>query len=349
MYKFLLIFFNIIIFFLIINILIVLSWPIYSNLKSDKHFYSDQQKKILDMNEKDLVILYKETWKNFHKFKFVPFIGHTETDRIGKFVNFSEEEGRKVNRPLGCSSNVFMYGGSTTFGYNVEDKDTISEYLQKYLGDDFCVYNHGRSYYYSKQENNLFYLHIERQKKIDYAIFIDGINERCGGYDNDEQISYIFSGLVNRPYNMWKNQFVSLVYSLPISQFYNSLINKNKYFQNYEKIINATCEKKIPLSYLFKVRTQSRHGFCLESGIKCFTFIQPMPGVHGVQISEFLNAKKQNYFKNKYKELKEGGKYFIDLGSVLKDTKELSYIDGVHYTPKTNDRIAQEIKKFIKN
>ena len=91
--------------------------------------------------------------KHFHKFRFVPFLGHTETDRNGKFVNFSEDEGRKVNRPNNCSSNIYLYGGSTTFGYNVKDSDTIGEFLQNEIGNDFCVYNHGRSYYYSKQES----------------------------------------------------------------------------------------------------------------------------------------------------------------------------------------------------
>ena len=348
MNKFLLIFFNTIIFFLIINFLIIISWPIYSNYKSDRHNYSDEQVEILEMSENDLITLHNETWRNYHRFRFVPFVGHSETERIGKFVNFTEENGRKVNRPQNCSSNVYLYGGSTTFGYNVEDGKTIAEYLQNYLGEKFCVYNHGRSYYYSKQENNLLNLHLENKKKIDYAIFLDGVNERCGGYDNDQQISYIFSGLVERPYNMWKKHFVNMIYSLPISQFYNSLINKNKYFNNYQNILQInTCLKKIPMSHLFETRTLVRHGFCKEANIKCYTFIQPIPGVHGRQTTKFLDQEKQNDFKKKYDQLIDGGKYSIDLGFVLKESEEQSYIDGVHYTPATNSKIAKALKKFI--
>ena len=54
---------------------------------------------------------------------------------------FSEDEGRKVNRPNNCSFNIYLYGGSTTFGYNVKDTDTIGEFLQNDI-DNFCVYNH---------------------------------------------------------------------------------------------------------------------------------------------------------------------------------------------------------------
>ena len=68
---------------------------------------------------------------------------------------------------MNCNKNIYMYGGSTTFGYNVTDDQTIASYLQNYLNDDFCVYNHGRVYFYSKQENNLLSLHLENRKKID--------------------------------------------------------------------------------------------------------------------------------------------------------------------------------------
>ena len=61
------------------------------------------------MSEENLNTLYDELWRNYDKFKFEPFIGHTETERTGKFVNFTEEEGRKVIRPLNCNLNIYLY------------------------------------------------------------------------------------------------------------------------------------------------------------------------------------------------------------------------------------------------
>ena len=161
----LIIVFNTFVFLIIINFLIIRLWPLYSSLTHSKHNFQPEQAKLLNLDEKDLIILHNETWRNFDKFKFLPFIGHTETKRVGKFVNFTEEDGRKVNRPASCKKNLIMYGGSTTFGYNVTDNQTIASYLQEYLGKNFCVYNHGRAYFYSKQENNLFQNHIEAKKK----------------------------------------------------------------------------------------------------------------------------------------------------------------------------------------
>ena len=62
---------------------------------------------MLGLSEQDLVILHNETWRNFDKFRFVPFLGHSETDRVGKLVNFSESDGRKVK-------GVIHYVESTT-------------------------------------------------------------------------------------------------------------------------------------------------------------------------------------------------------------------------------------------
>ena len=126
--------------FIFLNILIVVTWPIYSSFNSQNHSYINEQVELLDLSDEDLVILNNETWKNYDKFRFVPFIGHSETDRVGKFVNFTEKDGRKVKRPEICDHNVYLYGGSTTFGYNVTDNQTIGYYLQNILGNKYCVF-----------------------------------------------------------------------------------------------------------------------------------------------------------------------------------------------------------------
>ena len=96
--------------FLILNVLIVLSWPIFAKINSNKHSYKEEQIKLLFLSNKDLIILNNETWKNFGKFRFIPFLGHSETDRVGKFVNFTEKDGRRVIRPENCK-NLFTYMG----------------------------------------------------------------------------------------------------------------------------------------------------------------------------------------------------------------------------------------------
>ena len=329
------------------NIFISISWPIYSKFKEKKHLYSKEQVELLKMSEENLNTLYDELWRNYDKFKFEPFIGHTETERTGKFVNFTEEEGRKVIRPLNCNLNIYLYGGSTMFGYNVPDSQTIAQELQNLLTDEYCVFNQGRSYYYSKQENNLFALNIENQHKIDIAIFLDGVNERCGGYNYSRYLNRSFSLLVERPYKMWKTTSLDFLLTLPAIQFYNSLFGNKRWNIMYENLKINTCDKEIQLGKLFQARVNLRHGLCNENQIQCYSFLQPIAGVHGMQTDKFLHYKLKAGLIKKYNDLKKANKYVIDIGKVLDEDTSLSYIDGVHYSPKANLKIAKSFYNYV--
>ena len=332
----------------ILNALIFFTWPIYSKINSNKHFYSTKQQKLLNLSDEDLITLHNETWRNYDKFRFIPYIGHSETNRKGKFVNFSETNGRKINRPSECEKTVYLYGGSTTFGYNVSDKQTIGQYLQNLFDVNACIYNHGRAYFYSKQENNLLINHIESNKKIDYAIFLDGVNERCGGYVYDSHLSNSFSLLTERPFNMWKKSFKQFLLTMPMSQFINSLFGSNRFVNTENSVLKIdSCENNISLNKLLENRLRVREGICEKNKINCFSFLQPIAGVHGLQIESFLSKNRQLEFKEKYEILsKVDG--LIDLGFVLNDQKNLSYIDDVHYSPKTNSLIASAIYEYLK-
>jgi len=347
--NFSLIFFITIIFFLIANVLVVLTWPIYSEYNAKKHSYIKEQKDLLNLSEQDLVILHNETWRNYDKFRFIPFLGHSETDRIGKLVNFTESDGRKVNRPQSCDKNIYMYGGSTTFGYNVTDNQTIANYLQEFVGKDLCVFNHGRAYFYSKQENNLFINHVENRKKIDFAIFLDGYNERCGGYEYAKHLNNSFSLLTERPYLMWKKSSRNFLHTLPIVQFANSLVGSGRWINDGNNNILKidSCDEKVGLDDLFETRLSLRNSFCEINGINCHSFLQPMAGASGIQSEKLLSKDKKIVWKKKY-QLLLNSKGHIDLKYVLNDDTILSYVDGAHYSPASNKKIALELYKFIK-
>lgn len=324
------------------------AWPIYSEFNSKKHSYIQEQKELLNLSEEDLVILHNESWRNYDKFRFIPFIGHSETKRVGKFVNFTETEGRKVERPVNCKENLFLYGGSTTFGYNVTDNQTIAQYLQGFFNNDVCVFNHGRAYYYSKQENNLLINHLENGLKINYAIFLDGINERCGGYEYANHINNSFNLLVERPFLMWKISLKNFLLTLPMVQFSNSFFKTDRWVQddNNNILQIKSCDSKINLDKLYSERLSVRKAICEKSNINCYSFLQPMAGSHGFQIEKLLSKKHEKTLKEKYQILSKASGY-IDLGHVLDDDTSLSYIDGVHYSPITNKKIASELYKIL--
>ena len=77
--------------------------------------------------------------------------------------------------------NVFVFGGSTTFGYGVSDSESIPSQLQKILRargyPGAYVYNFGRAAYTSTQET-LELVALSRQNITpEVAVFIDGLND----------------------------------------------------------------------------------------------------------------------------------------------------------------------------
>ncbi len=73
---------------------------------------------------------------------------------------------------------VFLFGGSTMFGYGVASDQTIGHYLQqKYAGTDTVVFNFGTNAYDQQREmDKLVYL-LERGYVPDEVIFFDGVND----------------------------------------------------------------------------------------------------------------------------------------------------------------------------
>ncbi len=76
---------------------------------------------------------------------------------------------------------MFLFGGSTAFGWNLPDQETIASYLQPELGSvenkPVRVYNFGRTYYISTQERILFQQLLAAGIRPDAAIFLDGLND----------------------------------------------------------------------------------------------------------------------------------------------------------------------------
>lgn len=77
---------------------------------------------------------------------------------------------------------IFLFGGSTTFGYGVSNEETIPSYLQRYLreltrSNKISIYNFGHSFFFSLQERWEFQRLIQHGIVPDLAIFIDGLND----------------------------------------------------------------------------------------------------------------------------------------------------------------------------
>ena len=136
------------------------------------------------MDAESIRQLIRETWSR--PYEYEPFTQFKERPFQGRFVNVSEN-GFRLSKDQGPwppdpeNYNVFLFGGSTAFGYGVPDDQTVASYLQddlrRAVSRTVCVYNFGRSSYVLEQERVLLEELILAGTVPDLALFLDGLNE----------------------------------------------------------------------------------------------------------------------------------------------------------------------------
>lgn len=137
-------------------------------------------------SKQDVEELLTETWGGDAVFEYEPFTGfrNKPLPKKSRYVNINPA-GFRISRnqapwpPPPGSNDVFVFGGSTTFGLGVTDEETIPSYLQECSpgGEHLAVYNFGRTWYYSSQELILFLQLLKAGYIPRVAVFIDGLNE----------------------------------------------------------------------------------------------------------------------------------------------------------------------------
>jgi hypothetical protein len=136
------------------------------------------------LSRREIDTLLGETWKR--SLAYEPYTGFKESPFSGAYVNVDRAGFRRSKNqapwpPEPGTCSVFVFGGSTTFGYGLADDQTLPSYLQEVLaarlGRPVAVYNFGRAYYFSRQEGILFETLLLAGLVPDMAIFVDGFNE----------------------------------------------------------------------------------------------------------------------------------------------------------------------------
>ena len=159
-----LVFFNLLLLFIFLNVAIAVAVSVRNifsleNPITDKYEEAALTKVYPGKTRKEIRDLLHETWSR--PYIYEPFTQFKERPYRGKYVNvdvngFRFSAGQASWPPDPAAFNVFVFGGSTTFGYGVTDAETITSYLQTYFREQLRiparVYNFGRGYYNSTQE-----------------------------------------------------------------------------------------------------------------------------------------------------------------------------------------------------
>jgi hypothetical protein len=329
--------FWLLIIFILINIIIVILWPIKNNLKfSNYNHYSDEFLKALNLNQEDGRKLYLETWQRDRLFEYDEYTGIKESEsKDAEFVNITDEDGRFIERnPNTCTKNIFFYGGEQVFGYDVTDNQTIPSYfndLLKLSSKDYCVYNFGRGTYFSTQENILLQKHIlnNKVKEQDIIIFIGGENEQGNQKIlNTEFIDNNYNDLHQKYWKLYKVGIRYFFNLLPTTQFYQ-VINKKIFNKNDNfKISDNKLTTENEIIEVYNKNLKIRKAICETYVLKCYNFLL---------VVDPLN-------KNMYEKLK-------NVEGIYDLTKNFSWKKNTYglFTPKSNEIISKEIYQHVLN
>jgi len=164
-------------------------------------------------------------------FSYDDYVMFKKTPVRRRYVNVSEN-GFRVSRAQGpwppspTNFNVFVFGGSTTFGLWLPDEQTVPSFLQaalaRQLATNVCVYNFGTPYYYSTQERLRFERLLGQGIVPNAAVFVDGYNDFTRLDDTPEHRELFVEAI--EVANKKKSLLPALVQELPLARLVRSII-----------------------------------------------------------------------------------------------------------------------------
>ena len=125
------------------------------------------------------------------KLQYQPYSLFKSQQFQGQWINVNKETHRVVpeTRCGDGSYKVFMFGGSTMWGYGSPDWGTIPAYLQQAWNKakkNVCVINYGTPAYVSTQSVIRLELELQQGNTPDLVIFYDGINDIYASYQSGQ-------------------------------------------------------------------------------------------------------------------------------------------------------------------
>jgi hypothetical protein len=330
----------------------------YSDVDAYTHMAPDEVGRFLD--EQDImgsIGFQHEPWVQFRNPEFHG--AHLNTDARG-LRKTKDPESRE-----GVPTKIFVFGGSTTFGYGVADDFTIPSFMQtilerQYPDSPISVKNYGQGFYYSTQEMLLLISLIKENNIPHIAIFIDGANDTHQLHFMHDQPN--FTGMVRDLWNTRGGLSPSdgeKEYSwIPMIRLAKVISRKQGPANQTEKNRNPTPEALLaangPAYVVNRYKSNLRiiRSVCREYGIKCYFVWHPVPfykydrSLHRTFPYEGPIPK---HWSATYKTMKfYSSPDFLYLGESLVDVREKVFVDDVHFNEKFNAEIAAAICGFLK-
>jgi lysophospholipase L1-like esterase len=296
-------------------------------------------------------------WQDFVMWRNRPFSGahiHVGEDLVRHSVSPDVPA-----PPQGKRISIFMFGGSTLWGWGSRDAHTIpSELLQRLRrsGVDASVTNFATNGYFSTQELFLLVRQLQSGSKADLVIFLDGLNESLTALTNDGRVG---DGLgFFRRQRLFANRFYRSVATIFEQAWRSSALAEALSAKSSGRTLPVEpLAEQIASTYHTNMRALEALG--QEFQFRPMVFWQPTISSKK-QLSSVeqrsLSVAPPDLVKNRSVMLRVSQRVreemsrdpaFHDIGGMFDDSSETIYPDYMHYTEAANARIADRMAAAI--
>ncbi|MBN1493684.1 MAG: SGNH/GDSL hydrolase family protein [Candidatus Omnitrophica bacterium] len=318
------------------------------------------------LSDSEIQELLKETWSR-RRYIYEPFTQFKESPHQGVYVNVDINGFRLTKNqgpwpPQPNSFNIFLFGGSTTFGYGVQDDQTIASHLQEYLAArlkrDVRVYNFARGHYYSTQERILYEQLLTSGSVPDMAIFIDGLNDFYFN-SNEPGFTSRFRDFMDKGITNNKTNNKGFIAATSIGRAVKGV--QNRLWKEKTELDTYKHDFSDPQIFTSVIQTYLMNKKIIEAvskpfGVKPIFVWQPIPTYHyDLQYHPF---SKKGFGKHSYSQygyehmhkLIEGnplGDNFLWCADIQKDENKPLYVDIAHYSSDFSAKFAMAIGNLL--
>ena len=360
---------------IIYSVIIILIVLIIVN-KISKQFLDQTKFERVDRIE-NLKIIYGNEFEDYidvyinqsNAMIYEPLTEFKEKPKNSKFVSVSELGNRCIKINLencesakGGENEIWIFGGSTVFGYGLKNNETIAAYLNELIRDKRVI-NFGQGYYNSNQSRIYFQNLLTFLPKPHAAIFLEGFNDFKNNQINNYKsptktaLSNDYSILINnrevstnkKIFKWFKERFNRLHFVKLIEQIRkNKSVNTNTdsiKVDNLEEAYNTLVNR---LMTNFTINKSIGEKF----EIKILNILEPIAlskdrySSSGLPVSYFKNFEKSIFHYKKIFEIIENNDNFlnlIDLYLVNLNIDEKMFVDRTHFSKDFSKEIALKI------
>lgn len=314
-----------------------------SGKKEQEKQYNNQQLLRPDSTKEMNQQLVDEMGKA-NAFEFDTWLQFRNKSISGKYVNVNGYTRKSIPEFISKGADtlrIWFFGGSTMWGFNVADKETIpSKFAQLYeqsanYTKTLHVINFGTRAYISFQEFKLLQDRLLFETSPDLVIFLDGLNDVISS-PTPLFREPLYTGYM-REY--FKGNF-------PVARGKNIKDSMEKYYQRFSLPSKNDVAAKLFNNYILTIKGIEQSGKAY--GFRSLFVWQPVPYYNYPNQKNDPVCDKDSFpvyklLNPEIKSLYDRMDNSLYLADMLDGSIALPFIDRVHYSPAMNEAIARRL------